>query len=55
MATAGQTEMLFGGLAPHGSQAAKWIGKGGKYEFKLYAGKEHSKVLASVTVTTTSL
>jgi hypothetical protein len=54
LATSKQPEILFGGLAPHGSQAAPWISKGGKYEFKLYAGKDHAKVLASVVVTTTS-
>jgi hypothetical protein len=37
---------------PSGTHAAPWINKkGGKYEFVLYAGTEHKKVLASVTVT----
>ncbi len=54
MATSGQPEILFGGLAAHGSGPAPWISKGGTYEFRLYAGKEHATVLASVIVTTTA-
>ena len=34
-----------------GSQEAPWIKKGAVYEFRLYAGRDHEKVLASVTVT----
>jgi small neutral amino acid transporter SnatA (MarC family) len=45
-----QEETLFSGGAT-GSQAAAWIAKGGKYEFRLYAGKEHKTILARVSVT----
>jgi hypothetical protein len=45
-----QEETLFSGGAT-GSQAATWIAKGGKYEFRLYAGKEHKTILARVSVT----
>ena len=31
---------------------APWIAQGGKYEFLLYAGREHQTVLARVMVTT---
>jgi hypothetical protein len=43
-------EKLFteGGM---GSQDAAWINSGGKYEFRLYAGKDHKQILASVIVT----
>jgi hypothetical protein len=44
-----QQETLFSGGAT-GSQAAPWIAKGGKYEFRLYAGKEHKTILARVAV-----
>jgi hypothetical protein len=50
MSKDGGPEKLFAGLAPRGSQDAAWIAQG-QYEFRLYAGKEHQKVLASVTVT----
>ena len=50
LAVKGQPEKLFGGLAPHGSQKADWIAKGGEYEFRLYADKETTKLLASVIV-----
>jgi hypothetical protein len=50
MSRDGGPEKLFAGLAPRGSQKAAWIGKG-VYEFRLYAGKEHQTVLASVKVT----
>jgi hypothetical protein len=46
----GKPELLFAGNSPKGSQVATWIGKG-EYEFRLYAGKEHRKVLAQVIVT----
>ena len=50
--TSGQPEKLFAGAAPSGSQTSAWISKGGRYEFRLYAGKEHKKLIGSVTVTT---
>jgi hypothetical protein len=34
-----------------GSQEAPWIKKGAVYEFRLYAGRNREKVLASVQVT----
>jgi IS5 family transposase len=34
-----------------GSKEVRWIKSGTTYEFRLYAGKEHKAVLASVTVT----
>jgi hypothetical protein len=34
-----------------GKKEAPWIGKARKYEFLLYAGKDHQTVLARVTVT----
>src|SRR5262249_20798608 len=40
----------FGGPRAKGSQEAPWIAKG-EYEFRLYAGKEHKTVLATVKVT----
>ena len=43
-------ENLFAGLAPSGSKEAPWIPKAGAFEFRLYEGKEHKKVLAAVTV-----
>ncbi len=46
----GGPEKLFAGLSPKGRQDATWI-KDGEYEFRLYEGKEHKKVLASVKVT----
>jgi len=45
-----QVEKLFTG-GRSGSKKAPWIRKGGKYEFLLYAGKDHQTVLARVTVT----
>ena len=45
----GQPEKLFAGNRPNGSLEAPWIGKG-DHEFRLYAGKEHKTVLASVKV-----
>jgi hypothetical protein len=46
----GAKEVLFAGLAPKGEQKADWIDAGSKYEFRLYAGKAHSQLFASVTV-----
>jgi hypothetical protein len=34
-----------------GSHDVKWIGAGKRYDFRLYQGSEHSKVLAEVLVT----
>jgi type IV pilus biogenesis protein CpaD/CtpE len=50
LVNAKQEETLFSGGAT-GSQTANWIAKGGKYEFRLYAGKEHKTILARVSVT----
>lgn len=36
---------------PQGAQTAAWIGPDVAYQFRLYAGREHEKPLASVTVT----
>ncbi len=44
-------EKLFGGIAPRGRQEVAWIAAGGVYEFRMYEGKEHKKLLGSVTVT----
>ena len=44
-------EELFAGLASKGKQKADWIDAGSTYEFRLYEGKAHKKVLSSVTVT----
>ena len=46
----GKDEKLFAGNRAKGSLDAPWIGKG-DHEFRLYAGKEHKTVLASVKVT----
>jgi hypothetical protein len=46
----GAAEELFAGLASRGSQKADWIDAGGTYEFRLYEGKAHAKVLAGVKV-----
>jgi hypothetical protein len=45
-------ETLFAG-GSKGTQQAPWIVKDGQYVFILYAGTEHQKELARVTVTTT--
>jgi len=47
----GAPEKLFADERPQGSQDAPWIGAGTPYEFRLYAGKEHKNLLASVKVT----
>lgn len=49
VSTNGAEEKLFAGNRAKGSLEAAWIGKG-EYEFRLYAGKEHKTVLASVKV-----
>ena len=46
----GGEERRFSGPLSRGTQEAPWIGKS-DYEFRLYAGKEQTKRLASVTVT----
>jgi hypothetical protein len=45
----GKPEQVFSQGAK-GSQEAPWIQAGTTYEFRLYAGKEHSQLLASVEV-----
>lgn len=50
VSTGGAPEKLFAGKRPKGSLEAAWIGKG-EYEFRLYAGTDHKKVLATVIVT----
>jgi hypothetical protein len=45
------TEKLFAGHAPGGRQDAKFITANRAFEFRLYEGKEHTRLLASVTVT----
>lgn len=44
------TEKLFAGASPRGSQEAPFIGTGWDFEFRLYEGNEHKKILASVKV-----
>ncbi|HYU18952.1 MAG TPA: YfhO family protein [Chloroflexota bacterium] len=44
-----EPEELFSGGAG-GSKVAPWIEPGARYEFRLYAGEEHTTVLDSVTV-----
>jgi hypothetical protein len=43
-------EKIFADGRPQGSQDAPWIGAGATYEFRLYSGKDHKKLLASVKV-----
>lgn len=50
LAVEGQPEVLFV-EGRSGSKAAPWISAGPVYEFRVYAGKEHKTVLASVKVT----
>lgn len=50
LAVEGKPETLFT-EGPSGSVPAPWIGAGPVYEFRLYAGKDHKKVLSSVKVT----
>ena len=47
----GRDERLFADNRAKGSQEASWIGNGSDYEFRLYAGRDHKKLLATVTVT----
>ena len=53
LAVEGQPEILFV-EGPSGSKPAPWIGVGPVYEFRLYAGKDHQTLLASVRVTRAS-
>lgn len=46
----GAPETLFA-AAPTGSEPAPWIRAGKTFEFRLYAGTEHAKVLAKTQVT----
>ena len=46
----GGSEALFAS-APQGSAAAPWIETGKTFEFRLYAGTEHTKLLAKTQVT----
>src|SRR5262249_27348816 len=46
----GKPEILFA-TGSKGSKEAPWIQGGRTYDFRLYAGTEHTQVLASVTVT----
>lgn len=46
----GQSEKRFAGNRATGSLESPWIGKG-VYEFRLYAGKDHNALLATVKVT----
>jgi hypothetical protein len=46
----GEPETLFGSGAS-GSAPAPWIQAGKMYEFRLYAGTEHAKILAKTQVT----
>jgi hypothetical protein len=47
----GAPEQLFAGISSTGTQTADWIDKGSTYEFRLYQGKGHERVLNRVTVT----
>jgi hypothetical protein len=46
----GGPEKLFG-EGPHGSNPAPWIQEGVEYEFRLYAGNEGRRSLATILVT----
>ena len=46
----GEQEKIFADGRPQGSLDAPWIGAGATYEFRLYSGKDHKKLLASVKV-----
>jgi len=50
VSTDGGPEALFGAGAT-GSAPAAWIQAGKTFEFRLYAGSEHAKVLAKIQVT----
>jgi len=46
----GGSETLFA-AGPDGSEQANWIRAGSKYDFRLYAGIDHTSMLGSVEVT----
>ena len=50
LAKDGEPEAIFASGTP-GSAAAPWIEAGTTYEFRLYAGTEHTKMLAKTQVT----
>ena len=50
VSVSGGPEKLFADDSPQGFQDAPWIGAGSSYDFRLYAGKEHKNLLASVKV-----
>jgi hypothetical protein len=50
LAKDGEPEAIFASGLP-GSVAAPWIAAGTTYEFRLYAGTEHTKMLAKTQVT----
>lgn len=50
VSTNGGEEKRFSGALAKGSQEAAWIGSKGEYEFRLYAGKDHTTMLTSVKV-----
>ncbi len=50
VSTNGEPEVLFASGA-EGSSEAPWIQTGMSYEFRLYAGSEHKKILTRVVVT----
>jgi len=50
VAVGDSAEKLFADDQARGSLDAPWIGAGATYEFRLYAGKEHKNLLASVKV-----
>jgi hypothetical protein len=50
LAKDGEPEAIFASGTP-GSAAAPWIQAGTTYEFRLYAGTEHTKMLAKTQVT----
>jgi hypothetical protein len=50
LVVSGKEDKLFSGGARHTADAP-WIAKTGKYEFVLYAGKDHQTELARVSVT----
>jgi hypothetical protein len=43
-------EKIFADKTAKGQREAPWINKGGVYEFRLYAGRSHKTLLASVKV-----
>jgi hypothetical protein len=47
----GGPEVLFAGESTHGRQDADWIEPGTLYEFRLYAGTDHQRLLSTVLVT----